>query len=58
MDKNTADKMAERIYNTLTSERFARWHDGRLFNHITDEAGTGATKEQIMGDIKQLFHLE
>ena len=50
------DKIAERIYETLSRQTFADWYDGRFDDHIGDSLGP--SKEDILKDIKHLFRLE
>jgi hypothetical protein len=63
VEPSDSDKQAKKIYNVLTSQRFADWYkdDGQLGCHITmDEFGaTGAipSEEQIMDYIKKNFFL-
>lgn len=52
----TADEQAQKIHDVLLSLRFENWHNGKLEKYITGE-DMSIIKEDILNDIKELFHL-
>jgi hypothetical protein len=44
---------AAKIYETLSSQPFADWYDGKFVEHISDS--TGPSKDEILTDIKKHF---
>ncbi len=47
------DEIAEKILNTLESQRFADWYNTGKFDEYI--SGDGTKKERIIGDIKRMF---
>ena len=53
------DELAEKIYNALSTQRFADWYNegGRFDEHLQDME-RGPSREAILADIKRLFRIE
>ena len=55
--KSLSDDPATNILETLYQQNFFEWHENTFTDYITGAPGC-KTKEQILEDIRQLFHLE
>lgn len=50
------DNKVQSIFDTLTTQRFYDWYMGKFDDWISGEENA-PTKEEILKDIKQLFHV-